>query len=433
MRKRIAFISEHASPLAKPGSVDSGGQNVYVAELCKQLVPLGYDVDVYTRKESALQPDMVQWLPGVRVIHVVAGPERILPKESLLPYMTAFTQNMCAFIRKHQLQYTLLHAHFFMSGWVASKLKKILHIPYVITFHALGLIRRLHQKEADKFPPQRCMIEKFIVQDADTIIAECPQDEEDLLQHYDADPAKVIVIPCGFSCDEFEPIPQKAARKKLGLDFNEKILLQLGRMVPRKGVDNVIRSVAHLKEQHPNVKLVVVGGDTDVPDFTNPEMARLQQVAASADVLPNIHFAGGKPRDLLKYYYSASDVFVTTPWYEPFGITPLEAMACGTPVIGANVGGIKYTVKDGVNGFLVPPHAPQQVATKAAILFRNPQLLSLMQQNALQWVHQEFTWSHVAGKMALIYEDVALRHAQRNWVIQLHARERAFATIASAK
>ena len=180
MKKKIAFISEHASPLATLGGVDNGGQNVYVAELSKALASKGYKVDVYTRKDNAETEDVVNWLPNVRVINVKAGPEKFIEKEKLLYYMDEFTRSMLCFMKREKINYDLMHANFFMSGLVASNVKKQTGIPYVITFHALGLVRLAHQKEMDKFPVERFDIEKMILKDADAIIAECPQDRDDL-------------------------------------------------------------------------------------------------------------------------------------------------------------------------------------------------------------------------------------------------------------
>src|SRR3954451_22030628 len=247
MKKKIAFISEHASPLAILGGVDNGGQNVYVAELSEQLVRKGYEVDIYTRKDNEEIEETVEWQPCVRVIHIEAGPAKFVPKEKLLGYMDEFTANMLYYIKTNGIEYELIHANFFMSALVASNLKKYMNIPYVVTFHALGLVRKLHQKEKDAFPAERINIEKHVVADADQIIAECPQDREDLIIYYGADPAKITIVPCGFNPKEFYPIDKQKARAALNLNPNEKIILQLGRMVPRKGVDNVIRAIGILK------------------------------------------------------------------------------------------------------------------------------------------------------------------------------------------
>jgi D-inositol-3-phosphate glycosyltransferase len=406
MKRRIAFISEHASPLATLGGVDSGGQNVYVAELPKQLVKLGYNVDIYTRKEDKTTDEIINWLPGVRVIHIKAGPEEIVMKELLLPFMEDFARNMISFMRKNRICYELIHANFFMSALVASRVKREFDIPYVVTFHALGLVRKIHQKEMDKFPPQRIDIERKIIIDADQVIAECPQDKEDLINLYGALPEKISVVPCGFSSKEFYPINKQLARKKLSFRKDEKIILQLGRMVPRKGVDNVIRAVSEIKNKK-SLRLVIVGGEHDTPDTALcPEIARLQQLAVEKGIGSLVLFTGRKQREVLKFYYAAADVFITTPWYEPFGITPVEAMACGTVVIGSNVGGIKSTIEDGKTGLLVPPHNPAALAEKIEKLFDDQKLLATMSYNSLKRVNKFFTWHNVAASCDQLYKNI---------------------------
>lgn len=408
MERKIAFISEHASPLAALGGVDSGGQNVYVGELAKHLVNLGYSVDIFTRHDDARLPEIIEWTNGIRVIHIKAGPVDYIKKEELLPHMAEFTENMTDFIHRFQPGYKLVHAHFFMSGLVAAELKKKMNIPFIITFHALGKVRKLHQKTADTFPEERDAIEERIVQEAEQIIAECPQDREDLIQLYNANPEKITIIPCGFNPAEFHPIDTLLARSVLNLDPKEHIILQLGRMVPRKGIENVVRAAGELNKLYPGrFRLVVVGGETDDPDpRSTPEINRLYTIAESLGVADKVTFVGRKSRDKLKYYYASADVFVTTPWYEPFGITPLESMACGTPVIGSNVGGIKYSVVDGKTGFLVDPHDETQLATKLKDTLQNRKLLEYLKSNALHRANTYFTWAKIANAMANVYEEL---------------------------
>ncbi len=359
MTRRVALISEHASPLAVAGGIDSGGQNIYVGQVARQLAAAGYEVDVLTRRDAAELPRAVEVARGVRVVHVDAGPARPIPKEELLPHMAAFTEE-AARLATGTRPYDLVHANFWMSGLVAAELRGRLGLPFVITFHALGRVRRLHQREADRFPEERTAIEERIVHEADHVIAECPQDEEDLVRLYNADPSRITIVPCGFDPTEIWPISKPLARIVLGLSPDEPILLQLGRMVPRKGVDTVISALARLRELSDlRPRLLVVGGESEEPDpGRTPEIARLAEVARREGVEDQVVFVGRRDRDQLKYYYSAADLFVSTPWYEPFGITPLEAMACGTPVIGSNVGGIKFSVRDGETGYLVPPRDP---------------------------------------------------------------------------
>lgn len=407
MKKTIALISEHASPLASLGGVDSGGQNVYVAEVAKHLSQIGYRVDVFTRWDNDELPPVITWIPDVRVVHVQAGPVALLEKEYLYEHMPVFTQNMADFIRNQEIEYELIHANFWMSAMVAADLKKIFQIPFIVTFHALGYIRKIHQGTDDKFPPERIDIEKHVVSQADHIIAECPQDKSDLIHYYDAPADKITIIPCGFNPHEFYPLDRLLARRVLKLDTSEYLILQLGRVVPRKGIDNVIRAMGKIKRTSMPARLLVVGGETDDLDpKKNPEIVRLQQIASAENVADLVTFTGRKQREVLKYYYAAADVFVTTPWYEPFGITPLESMACGTPVVGSDVGGIKFTVEDGKSGFLVPPNDPDALAGKLYELLEDEALRATMRESALARVNSLFTWSKVTGMIAALYDRV---------------------------
>ncbi|RCH55318.1 glycosyltransferase family 1 protein [Mucilaginibacter hurinus] len=424
----IAFISEHASPLAVLGGVDTGGQNVYVAQLARHLARQGYAVDVYTRRDSEDTPTIVEWVPGVRVIHIQAGPAQPVIKEELLQYMTEFKDNMIAFIVNRQLHYSLVHANFFMSALVAIGVKKELDIPFVVTFHALGHVRRIHQAEKDNFPEERLLIEQQAVQEADFVIAECPQDKEDLMKYYKAPENKITIIPCGFSATEFYPMDKEVARKITGLPQSEHIILQLGRMVPRKGVDNVILALGKLKQAGKKITLVIVGGESDnLQPESNPEYARLLSLAEQNGVVNRIIFTGRKNRSQLKYYYNAADVFITTPWYEPFGITPLEAMACGTPVIGSNVGGIKYSVANEETGWLVPPNNPAALADKLKEVLADASLLNRVSENAIERVNKYFTWHQVALQVSALYKSVhpVLSRNRLMYKLQVDRKDRA--------
>lgn len=417
MQKKIAFISDHASPLATLGGKDSGGQNVYVAEVAVQLSLLGYQVDIYTRAEDPTQDEIVYWKPNIRVIHIVAGPIAILPKEQLYDYMTEFSSNMISFIEDNHLQYHLVHAHFWLSGMVAIDVKKQLEIPFVVTFHALGAVRRLHQGCSDKFPKIREKIERDIIWQAERIIAECPNDLKDLIQHYQAPLDKIEIIPCGYNPTDFYPVDRKEAKKRLNLNPAFTYILQLGRMVKRKGIDNVIEAFSHAQHAIPELRLLVVGGNFQSED-DQIEFDRLNHLCEELDLKDKVIFTGQKNRDMLRYYYAASELFITTPWYEPFGITPLESMACGTPVIGADVGGISFTVRNGETGLLVAPQQPQQLSSAIVDLISDDRKRLKFAVNALRHV-KSFTWKTVSESIAQLYEQCIPQVRERETIAHI--------------
>ena len=407
MFKHIAMISEHASPLGAVGGVDGGGQNIYVSQVATHLARRGFRVDVFTRKDDLRQAPVVDLGHGLRVVHVPAGPPMRLPKEDLLLYTNEFTAYMQRFIDQQQ-DYDLVHANYWLSGLVAKRLKETFGTPFVVTLHILHRVSLLHQDETGRFPPERLDIEEQVIAEADRIIAECPQNEEDHVRHYRADRSKIRMIPCGFDENEFWRIDKETARRSLQLDTGEPLVLHVGRLVPYKGIDTAIQGFARLvrRERIP-ARMIILGGESDRPDpVQTPEIARLEQVARDEGVGGRVMFTGRRGRTILRLCYNAADVFVTTPWYETFGITPVESMACGTPVVGTNVGGVKYTVVNGQTGFLVPPKDPDAVADRVACLLRNKMLRDNFSRGAIQRAKELFTWRRVASDLADVYDEI---------------------------
>jgi glycosyltransferase involved in cell wall biosynthesis len=406
--RRIAIVSEHASPLALAGSVDSGGQNIYVAQIARHFGRLGHQVDVFTRADSPFLQAEVNWQDNVRVIHVPAGPARQIPKEQLLPYMDAFGEFLTQYFSNRSRPYDIVHANFFMSALAAMPAARACGIPFAVTFHALGRVRRKFQKEADLFPECRFDIEGDVIARADRVIAECPQDRQDMLDLYAADPNRISIVPCGYDPTEMWPMDRARARNELGWNNDTFTVLQLGRMVPRKGVDNVICALSRLREVHGvDARLCVVGGNSREPSETaTPELARLRAIAREEGVLPHVEFTGRRDRLQLRAYYCASDVFVTTPWYEPFGITPIEAMACARPVVGADTGGIRYSVRDGKTGWLVPPKDPDALAERLALLARDRLLRRRMGEAGARRARDHFTWEKVSRELLAVFDGI---------------------------
>jgi D-inositol-3-phosphate glycosyltransferase len=425
MHGRIAIISDHASPIAAATSVHADGQHVHVAHTACALAARGHEVDVFTRRDDPTLPPVVQWHPGVRVVHIEAGPPHFMRKEDLLPTMSTFAERIVDIAQRARSRgegYALAHAHFFMSGLVARRLREEIDLPYVVTFHALGRVRAT-QRHDDDFPPERGTLEQMVIDSADAIVAECPQNVLDLRRYYDVDPTRIAMIPCGFAPQEFVPIERAEARAKLSLPQDRPILLVVGRIVARKGIDNLIRAVAIARRDHGvDPLLVVVGGNSDTPDpVMTQEVSRLEQIANDEHVGDALRFVGHRTRAELRDYYCAADVFVTTPWYEPFGMGVVEAMACGVPVIGARVGGIQHTVQHGRTGFLVEPKNPLELARRIVQLLSDAGMRQVFGERGRRRAYQQFPWSRIAKQLDALYAQITRRHSAEARVTALAA------------
>jgi len=419
---RVAWLSEHASPLALLGGQDAGGQNVYVDEVSRNLGLLGIHVDVFTRRDDSALPDVVQWGSHVRVVHLRAGAARYIAKDDLWPLMPAFRDALLAFAHAQPMPYDVLHGNFWMSGWVAMQARERLGIPAAQIFHAMGETKRRHQGAADTSPADRIAVERAVVRVMDALIAQCPSERAELVDDYNADPARVTIIPSAVNTDQFAPLPHDEARRRVGLPMDGLVVAYIGRMLPRKDVRNLVRAMGRLRERWPQIPtptLMLVGGETvDADPQATPEIGELVRLADQVGVRAATRFMGKRQPHALRDYYAAADVVVTTPWYEPFGLTPLEAMACGRPVIGSAVGGLTYTIRDGETGYLVPPRDPDALAERLAYMLSQPELRRRLGRAARRRVEREFTWPTVAERTAALYErllsDRAERTAARN-------------------
>ena len=432
---RIAFLSEHASPVALLGGEDAGGQNVYVDEVSRNLGRLGYAVDVFTRRDNPDAPEIIEWASNVRIINLTAGPATFLLKDELWQFMPAFRDALLDFIERNETPYDLLHGNFWMSGWVATELQNRLNIPAIQIFHAMGKTKQKHQGSADTSPQERIDVESQIIRSVQCMIAQCPSEWAELVHDYGADPARVEIIPSAVNTRVFHPIPQAEARQRLGLAQDAFIVVYVGRMLPRKDVRNVVRGMAQLVQDckhqtamygttFPPLHLLLVGGETTEPDaHATPEFAVLQQLIAELGISEYVTFVGKRQQNVLHIYYCAGNVSVTTPWYEPFGLTPLEGMACGRPVIGSAVGGITYTVADEETGFLVPPQSPNALAERLYQLLIEPERCIRMGQAARERVEREFSWETVAQRTSKLYESVLAAHRQPLQMPLLAGRE----------
>jgi D-inositol-3-phosphate glycosyltransferase len=388
---RIAMVSEHASPLAVLGGADAGGQNVHVAALSAALARRGAEVVVHTRRDDPGLPARVEAPPGVTVEHVDAGPAEPIPKDGLLVHMDEFAARLAASLRADPPD--VVHAHFWMSGRAALAAARPLGIPVVQTFHALGVVKRRHQGAKDTSPPSRLRVERMVARDADRIVATC-SDEVFELVRMGADLRQVAVVPCGVDLELFRTDGPAAPRPP-----GRHRLLVVSRLVERKGISDVVAALARL----PDAKLVVAGGPPADQLAGDPEARRLTALAERAGVAERVRLLGRVGRGDLPALYRSADLVVNVPWYEPFGIVPLEAMACGVPVVASAVGGLVDTVVDGVTGAHVPPRRPRLLAAALAGLLADPERRAALGAAGARRARRRYGWDRIARSTLEVY------------------------------
>ena len=359
---RVAMVSEHASPLATLGGVDAGGQNVHVAALARSLARRGVEVTVYTRRDDPERPRRVSMAPRLVVEHVDAGPPAVIPKDDIYLHIDRFGEELHRAWSSRRPD--IVHAHFWMSGLASLAAARPLKTPMVQTFHALGTVKRRHQGVKDTSPPARIQHEVAIPRRADLIIATC-SDEVFELVRMGADRRRVSIVPCGVDLTTF--CPDGPAEERAS---DRHRLVVVSRIVERKGIADVITAL----RQIPDTELIIAGGPAPARLQDDAEIRRLQEVAEACRVRQRVEFRGGLPRADVPPLLRSADVVVTVPWYEPFGIVPLEAMACGVPVVASAVGGLLDTVVDGETGFHVSPKDPAGLARVLQMLLNNPEV-----------------------------------------------------------
>lgn len=394
---RVAMVSEHANPLASVGSVDAGGQNVHVAALAANLVSRGHDVTVFSRRDDPFPPARVTAPEGYHVEHVPAGPPTEVPKDELLRHMPAFAGYLAA--RWESDPYDVVHAHFWMSGVAAVDAAAALELPVIETFHALGTVKRRNQGVRDTSPSVRIALESRLCNAVDHVVATC-RDEIRELRAIGMVGERATVIPCGVDVSSFRPGPS--------LDHDRPRLLVIGRIVERKGVGNVIEALAQL----PEAELVVAGGPVRDALSADPEVVRLQELARSRGVADRVSFVGSVSRADVPDLMRSADIVVAVPWYEPFGIVPVEAMACGRPVVGTAVGGLLDTVVPGVTGELVPPRRPDLLAPVLRDLLTDPGRRARYGAAGAERAMSTYRWEQVAAATEHVYERVASEPAR---------------------
>ncbi|MEU5907568.1 glycosyltransferase [Micromonospora sp. NPDC047467] len=394
---RIAMISEHASPLAILGGEDAGGQNTHVAELSAALAAAGHEVRVYTRRDAPDLPVTVRTPDGYDVVHVPAGPAEPVAKDALLPHMREFSRWLVERWRGGDWVPEVIHAHFWMSGLAALTAGRQTGVPVVQTYHALGTVKRRYQGVQDTSPARRISYERELGRSVDRVVAQC-RDEVGELVRMGVPRSRMTVVPSGVNLASFTPLGPVADREP-----GRARILTVGRLVERKGFQTVVRAMALV----PDAECVVVGGPPEGLLETDPYARRLRALAESCGVADRVHLVGAVPREEMGRWYRSADLLVAAPWYEPFGLTPLEAMACGVPVVGTAVGGIRDTVVDGTTGDLVPARDPHALATAIQRLLDDRIRRFRYATAAAERARSRYSWAATAERLAGIYGEVA--------------------------
>ena len=397
---RIAMVSEHASPLAPLGAIDMGGQDVHAAELSARLARDGHEVVVYTRRTDLGQPERVADGHGCQIVHVPAGPATDLPKDELYPYMRDFGQWLVGAWADDPPD--IVHAHFWMSGVASVLAGRELGLPVVQTFHTLAVAKKRHQGATGASPPERITAERTIAKLVSGVIATCTDELLELVR-LGVPRSRVSIVPCGVDVDRFRPSGPTAARGA------RRRLLAIGSLLPRKGFDVAIAALHGL----PDTELVIAGGMLAGDRSADPEVNRLRDVARRCGVADRVHLLGQLGQEEMPALLRSADLVLCTPPYEPCGIVPVEAMACGVPVVASAVGGPRDTVVDGVTGVHVPPGQPRTLCLAVRSLLDDRARRIAMSAAARDRACSRYTWDRIAMETIRAYDKAMATFARR--------------------
>jgi D-inositol-3-phosphate glycosyltransferase len=402
------MLSVHTCPLAALGGKETGGMNVYVRELARELARMGAAVDVFTRSQNPEIPRVVRLGDGARVVHLPAGPQTPLPRERVHAHLDEFVDGVEAFRVANDIDYDLLHGNYWLSGVVGLSLRARWGIPLVQMFHTLAALKNGAAVVAEREPVLRLTEERRIIAAADRLVAANIIERSGLLTAYGADAARVAVIPCGVDTDLFTPGDPAASRAALGVDAGP-LLLYVGRIAPIKGLETLLDAVACLRASGTAARLAIVGGETDDP--VDGHEGDVRRRAAALGLGDAVTFVGAQPQERLRDWYVAADVTVLPSYYESFGMVALEAMACGSPVVASRVGGLQSTVRDGLTGLLVPEGDPCALAETITRVLREGALRWRLGREGQRWAAQH-RWPCVAEAIRREYASLVERAGQ---------------------
>ena len=417
--KRIAMLSVHTCPLATLGGKETGGMNVYVRDLTRELSRRGIYVDVYTRSQDATVPRVRPLGERGRVFHVKAGPEQPYHKNLIYNHLDEFVAGVQAQAATDQIHYDLIYSHYWLSGLAAATLRQAWDIPFAQMFHTLAEMKnRVAQSPAEREPALRVECEGEVMRSADRLIAATPLEKNQMTWLYGAVSDKISIVPPGVDLERFKPLPRAEARQALSQPPDRHMILFVGRIQPLKGIDILLQALALVKQRDAviakDLRLAIIGGDPNSDgDLEQAEFKRLDALRAELGLDDLVTFLGAKDQDTLVYYYSAAEMVVMPSHYESFGMVALEAMACGTPIIASDVGGLSFNIEDGFNGYLVPGRNPQALADKIILLLKYPVLRDQFGEQARAWVNG-YSWVDIAGELLPVFEQTLAEYHQQH-------------------
>ncbi len=414
---RVAVLSYHTCPLATLGGKDTGGMNVYVRDLTRELGRRGMGVDVFTRSQDEHVPHVLHDLGyGNRIVHIPAGPEHPLDKAKLLTYIPMFVEGIKTFAASKHLRYDLLHAHYWLSGQAGLTLRQDWGVPMVQMFHTLALMKnRVAREELEREPSERIELETQLLREADRIVAATQAEVAQIQWLYQISSEKVVVIPPGVDTSHFYAIAPDEAKEYIGLPLEKRMILFVGRIESLKGIDTLLRAMAGLKDQgifDPNgFCLQIIGGEADEnADEWSAEMLRLTQLNKELSLEDYVEFLGKRDQDSLPYYYSAAEVVVVPSHYESFGLVALEAMACGSPVVASETGGLAFLIKDGETGFHVPAGDVDALESRLKTILEDDILRKRLGRQAASYA-KGYDWGVISDQILDLYSSLLPRTA----------------------
>jgi len=414
LNNRIAMFSIHSDPLAGLGSQESGGQNIYVRYLCEELDKLGWQVDVFTRWDDANKKEIANIAKCSRLIRLKGGKIGHIPKTELFPILPEIYDNFLNFIG-HKNPYSLFHGHYWDGGWLARKASSQFSKSLVENFHSVGIIRMETRKKYSKdgeeqdYFAKRLNTENEVIRDSSLIICLSQPEKSSLVRFYGCPAEKVVVIPGGVNIKQWKPIKKEKAREVLNLKKDDFIILYVGRLEWRKGIGTLISGAGLLKDEVPNLKVIIVGGQIfgrrkNKVDFK--EYQRLLELAKKQNVEEIVTFVGRVPNGRLPFFYSAADALAVPSYYEPFGLVALEGMASKIPIVASRVGGLSIIIKDRENGLLFEPHNALDFKEKVLEIHHSGEFTKKLVDNAFQDIFQNYSWQLIAKQISDVYKSL---------------------------